>query len=60
MTTPPIPWKWRVRWFIRGMGSILFPISAEEFRREADRYVEEQMKKWMEENPPPSRDIWGI
>jgi hypothetical protein len=33
------------------MGSILVPISAEEFRREVDQFVEEQMKKWKEENP---------
>ena len=36
---------------MRGMGSILVPISAEEFRREVDQFVEEQMKKWKEENP---------
>lgn len=49
-----VPLRFRVRWFIRGMGSILFPISAEEFRREVDQCVEEQMKKWREENPAPT------
>lgn len=51
-----VPLRWRVRWFIRGMGSILVPISAEEFRREVDECVEEQMKKWREENPSPNAE----
>jgi hypothetical protein len=50
-TCSAVPLRWRVRWFMRGMGSILVPISAEEFRREVDQFVEEQMKKWKEENP---------
>jgi hypothetical protein len=36
-----VPLRWRVRWFVRGMGSILVPISAEEFRREVDQCVDE-------------------
>lgn len=54
-----IPLRWRVRWFIRGMGSILVPISTEEFRREVDLFVEEQMKKWREENPDPPAQYTG-
>lgn len=38
-----VPLRFRVRWFIRGMGSILVPISSEDFRREVDQCVEEQM-----------------
>lgn len=50
----PIPLRWRVRWFLRGMGSILVPLTAEEMREEVDRCVEARMRKWREENPEPS------
>jgi hypothetical protein len=49
-----VPLRWRVRWFIRGMGSIVVPISEQEFWRDIHECVEEQMKKWREENPPPN------
>lgn len=54
-----VPWRWRIRWFIRGMSSILFPITTEELRREVDLCVEEQMKKWREENPAPTVQYTG-
>jgi hypothetical protein len=54
-----VPLRWRVRWFIRGMGSILVPITIEELRREMDQCVDEQMKKWREENPAPPVQYTG-
>jgi len=35
----PIPLRWRVRWFLRGMASILVPLTTEEMREEVDRCV---------------------
>ena len=44
--SPPVRFKWKLRWFLQGMGSILGPVTTpEQTRREIAQCVDEIISK---------------